>query len=46
MNPPFEEVLGDLLANSTGLYTADEIISAMELQLMALKEEANRATDD
>lgn len=36
----FAEALGDLLAEYVG-YDPDELISAMELQIMALKEEGN-----
>lgn len=40
MGKTFEEALGDLLAEYQDTDT-EELISAMELQIMALKEQAN-----
>lgn len=38
--PTFEDALGDLLAEYAGT-DRDTLISAMEIQIMALKEEAD-----
>lgn len=45
MIPPFDEALADLL-NQYSRYDLDEIIAALELALMAKKEEAAAEEDD
>lgn len=44
MKPTFEDALGDLLAEYAG-HDRDELISAMELQIMGLREEGNGEED-
>lgn len=40
MIPPFDEMLENLIDDSVDHYPLEDIISALELKLMALKEQA------